>query len=289
MTKERFVACMRWGEEFPASYVNVLYNAVCDHLDGPFRFICFTNDSNGIVDGVEIRSIAEMGLPDAAWAAGAWPKISIFAHDTFDTDGRVLFIDLDTIICGSLECFFDESDYFRAIGESSWTRGPRTKPFIYRAWRAMLRSLGKSKRRSLSDESIISDVEDVLPNTMGTGIFSFNANAHGDVFESFVGDIPAALSKYTNEQHFVEAHLPAWRAWPEKSICSFKYHLRRPLIVDICLHPLLPPKEVSIIAFHGAPRPIDLALNWHSSSFELPHIWLGRVKWVRDYWSKYSE
>ena len=35
---DRVVLAMKWGTLYGAEYVNVLYNAVRDHMTGPFRF-----------------------------------------------------------------------------------------------------------------------------------------------------------------------------------------------------------------------------------------------------------
>ncbi len=44
---DRVVICMKWGTLYSADYVNVLYNAVRAHLEGPFRFVCLTDDPRG--------------------------------------------------------------------------------------------------------------------------------------------------------------------------------------------------------------------------------------------------
>ena len=291
---------MKWGSAFPASYVNVLYNAVSDNLTGEFRFICITNEPEGIHPDVEIIPIPEMGLPDEAWRSGAWPKIAVFKDGLLPNGSRVLFIDLDTMINGALDIFFERHGDFEAIGPDTWDRPQRDKPWIYKIGKPIVGKLSGKLRRSKNsrNEALALDVErgsgagelaeEIPPNTMGTGIFAFDAGAHGDIYRALLSDIDGALQKYINEQHFVQCHLPEWTEWPIGSVASFKYHLRQPLIRDIFVHPPPPPKSAPILAFHGNPRPLDMATKIHSSRRELPHVWIGRIKWFRDYWEKYN-
>jgi len=43
------VLCMKWGNKYPADYVNRLYSMVARNMQRPFRFICLTEDSVGLV------------------------------------------------------------------------------------------------------------------------------------------------------------------------------------------------------------------------------------------------
>ena len=50
---KRNVICIKWGNKFGADYVNRLYKMVEKNLTLEHRFVCFTDDSKGIVEGVE--------------------------------------------------------------------------------------------------------------------------------------------------------------------------------------------------------------------------------------------
>ena len=276
---------MRWGKLYPAVYVNVLYNAVKDHLEEPFRFICFTDDAEGLNPQIEVRAIPDLGLPEKAWKRGAWPKIGVFAEDAFDFSGRALFIDLDTMITGDIEPFFHDRGTFRAIGRSSWTMLAAPKPAIYRWVKPKIQYI--ETRLGLMPPKIPEKIG-VERSNMGTGIFAFDIGAHTDLVNTFKNDIDGALSSYQNEQHFVQNNLVSWDPWPDKTICSVKYHLFRPLLQSYFRHPMPPPEQISIVAFHGDPRPLDMATKLLSSKNEFPHVWIGKVKWLRDYWEKYS-
>ena len=59
---KRNVICIKWGDKFGADYVNRLYKMVEKNLTLPHRFVCFTDNSDGILDGVEIRPLPELNV-----------------------------------------------------------------------------------------------------------------------------------------------------------------------------------------------------------------------------------
>merc|ERR1711862_179120 len=69
------------------------------HLDGEgdshVPFLCFTEDSAGLEDGIEARPLPK-GLP--LW----WGKAYLFSSEAGLDGHRVLFLDLDQVIVGSL-------------------------------------------------------------------------------------------------------------------------------------------------------------------------------------------
>lgn len=82
-----------WGKRegpFFAKYVHVLRDAVAAHLSLPHRFVCLS-DSPVSCDHVGMRDF---------WP-GAWAKIELFRPGLFD--GPVLYLDLDTVVLGTLD------------------------------------------------------------------------------------------------------------------------------------------------------------------------------------------
>lgn len=88
------VACVKWGEAYGPEYVNILADMVARSLRRDFKFICFTDDPEGIGPAVEARPLP----PDLH---GWWTKLYLFKPGHFDD--RVLYFDLDTVILGGLE------------------------------------------------------------------------------------------------------------------------------------------------------------------------------------------
>jgi len=87
------VACLKWGDKYGVDYVNILHSMVQRHLSQPHRFVCLTDDPTGI--DCETLPIVP-NLP--TW----WGKLTLFAHRI---PGRILYLDLDTVIVGSMDEF----------------------------------------------------------------------------------------------------------------------------------------------------------------------------------------
>jgi hypothetical protein len=241
---------MRWGALYPTSYVNVLHSAVCRNLSGPFRFVCLTNETEGLAPGIEAHPIPDLGYSERHWRHGAWPKLSVFLPDLYGLRGRALFIDLDSVITGALDAFFEEQGVFRAIGGGKdWRRGGRP----------------------------------VNPPLL-TGVFAFDLGTFGHIAERFRENPEAAFDDFRLEQRFVERHIDGWQPWPTDWVISFKRHLRRPVPLDRLLPPRQPGPNAKIVAFHGDPRPIEVVRADAGRWGRFPRYGKGPIPWVRRYW-----
>lgn len=248
---DRVVLCMKWGTLYPAEYVNVLYRACRAHLHGDFRFVCLTNESQGLVSEIETFAVPNIGLDEWHYYNGAWPKIGVFLHDLYGLTGRALFIDLDSVVCGSLDEFFDVPGSLVALDSQPWSNkpgGPRT----------------------------------------GTGVFGFELGSMGWVVDRLREDRDALVHKYKLEQDYLNGEVSGIRYWPQPWVVSFKYHLRQPLIIDRFREPHAPPATAKIVAFHGRPRPIDLIRSPKGNWDRFPHYGVGPVSWMQAYWQRYG-
>jgi len=105
------VVCLKWGTKYPAEYVNRLYRMVKQNISLPYRFICLTENPDGIMDGIETKSIAFD--PDLH---GWWYKLQLFQHPLHDIEGPTLFLDLDVVIVDNIDTLFSyEADSFCII------------------------------------------------------------------------------------------------------------------------------------------------------------------------------
>ena len=117
------ILCIKWGKKYGPDYVNKLYNMVSRNLTLPFRFICLTDDAAGIdATKVEVKDIPKVGFADfdnrEPWSFGhGWLKVTSFADPLYDITGPTLFIDLDVVIVGNIDCFFEPEGEFRVIKE----------------------------------------------------------------------------------------------------------------------------------------------------------------------------
>jgi len=102
---EKNVICIKWGNKFGPEYVNRLYSMVEKNLTIPHRFVCFTDNSDGINPNIEIRPLPNLndeGLPEKAWK-----KLGLFTDKLADLQGQALFLDLDVVIMKNIDSFFE--------------------------------------------------------------------------------------------------------------------------------------------------------------------------------------
>ena len=225
MSKDRVIICMKWGTLYPASYVNVLYQACRANITGDFKFVCLTENQDGLDPAIISHPIPDLNLEPHHWTKGGWPKLAVFAKDFFGLTGRALFIDLDTVISGSLDPFFD----YKAPKMVAIDTGP--------TW-----GVGDTNASPLA----------------GTGIFTFDLGAHSNILDHFMLNRDAIVNEHRIEQIYVQDMVDNMAFWPKDWVLSFKYHLRRPALTGLVLAPPAPKPENRVIAFHGEPRPIDL-------------------------------
>jgi hypothetical protein len=113
------VACVRTGTRYGAEYVYRLRDGVARHLKRPHRFVCLTDRPEDLPN-VETIDVSGDGL------AGWWAKMILFQLAGGCAD-RILYFDLDTVICGPLDPLADLDvefgicgNFARAAGNLSW-------------------------------------------------------------------------------------------------------------------------------------------------------------------------
>ncbi len=241
----RNVICMKWGTRYGPDFVNRLYAMVTRNMAQPPRFICFTDDATGIGDGVEIEPLPEIVIPErVAWTP--WRKLSVWQHPLANLEGDVLFLDLDLVITGSLDDFFNfEPGAYVAI--DNWTQP------------------GKG--------------------VGNTSVFRFHAGRHAHIYDDFVADPEDILAKWRIEQQYISDRIPEMRFWPAQWCVSFKHSLlpRWPLNF-LRAAPL--PSEARIVAFTGKPDPDDALIgHWPQRSLRqrlTKHV--RPTPWIGDHW-----
>ncbi|MEM9677276.1 MAG: hypothetical protein AAF890_04395 [Pseudomonadota bacterium] len=253
-TKTPVVMCMKWGTLYSSSYVNVLHRAVKDHLAMPHRFVCFTDDESGIVDGVECFPLPDPLLKNAFTRMGCWPKVTLFKKDLFGLEGRALFMDLDTVVLGDLTPFLTKPGRLIAIKE--WGR---FADFF--------------RKQKLSAQ---------------TSVFSFDLGQMSHIYDAYARDPEAAANNFRNEQRFVTHSAEELEFWDSSDVVSFKRHLLAPPIVNRFVKPKTPSEGTKVLVFHGNPRPRDVI---REDSGRWGGFWQagrGPVPYVRDYWVEYG-
>ncbi|EAQ31282.1 MULTISPECIES: hypothetical protein [Idiomarina] len=240
------VICIKWGDKYGNDYVNTLYSMVSRNLSLPYRFVCFTDEAEGIRDEVEVKPIPKIGFEDfdekKAWAkAHGWLKLTCFANPLSDLTGPTLFLDLDIVIVGSLDDFFKPEGDFMVIKE----------------W----------------------DKSDATGNT---SVFRFEAGAHEDALDYLKADPEKATESVRNEQEYITQFVDRQnrlKYWPEKWCRSFKRHCIRPFPLSFFQQPRIP-EDARVIIFHGKPHPDD-ALAGRSGKWYRKVL---PTRWIAEYW-----
>lgn len=116
-TSDLCITCIKIGDKFDAEYVNKLYNMVRRQTDAPF--FCFTDNPEGIKEGVTVVEIdvSEYLEWENWWPA--WWKINMFVRPEIQGFKRKLFFDLDVIIHGDINKILETNSPF-ALVYSSW-------------------------------------------------------------------------------------------------------------------------------------------------------------------------
>tara|TARA_B100000768_G_C11183276_1_gene333909 strand:- start:99 stop:878 length:780 start_codon:yes stop_codon:yes gene_type:complete len=252
---DRAFLTIKWGSEFNPDDINILKRAAFANTSFKTRFICLTDDRKGLDSDIETFPIPEFELYSETPKKGIWPKISLFHPDISDIAELVVFLDIDTIICGCLdELFNDPHDNLMLL-----SCGPR--------WVNM---------------------DPALSTHAATGVMAYRPIFQSHLFRIFCEDIDKFTSQFTVEQMFVGFAAEKVSYFPILWIESFKYHLRQGYLVDLIKPPRRPKDTTKLVAFHGFPRPRhvgDRNLVWARP----PRSGFHRPKWVKDYFRTYSD
>ena len=248
---KRTVICMKWGKAYAPDYVNVLASAVRRNLPEEHRFVCLTDDAEGISSDVETLPIPDMGLSPGNFRFGAWPKISLFKRELHDLTGRALFIDLDSMICGDLAPMLDFPGTLVMIEE--WSRP-------------------------------IDRFKFTRPIRGASGVIAFEIGTLGHIYDELVARPEHWTSTVRNDQRFMWKQQSEIAFWPESWVISFKRHLLHPPLVNKVLSPRAPHRDARVLAFHGRPRPAELVPDCNQSWGDFWRSGRGAVPWFREYW-----
>ena len=119
MSTQRTILCMKWGSKYGPEYINRLYGMVRRHLRGEFRFVCLTDQSEGIRAEVQCLPIPDLALPEGIPERG-WKKLTSFEADLHGLRGTALFLDIDIVIVDDITPFFEHPGEFLIIHD--WKR-----------------------------------------------------------------------------------------------------------------------------------------------------------------------
>ncbi len=214
---DKNVICVKWGNKFGSEWVNNLHRMVEKNLTVAHRFVCFTDNKEGIEEGIEIFPLPELnddGLPEKAWK-----KLGLFTDKLGDLQGEALFLDLDVVIRDNIDCFFEQEGEF----------------FIIKDWDFPDDIIGNSSVFKFN----VNKHRDIIDNFYKEG---------KDIRDRYRNE-QAFLSHQMNKKGIL-------KYWDKKWCVSFKRNCLRKFPLNYFMVPK-DPTEAKIIVFHGRPNPLQ--------------------------------
>ena len=237
---------MKWGVRYGPEYVNRLYGMVRRNITGDLRFICFTDQAEGLVEGIEAHPLPEINMPEVLPKFSAWRKLSLWQAPLLDLEGDVLFLDLDVVVTGSLDRFFDYRPGEYCVIEN---------------WRQKGQGIGNTTtyRFTVGRDSYIYDLANEEPEKY--------------------------FAMYPNEQTYISREIKtSSHFWPEGWCVSFKEDLLPPWPLRF-FKPAPFPQNASLVGFPGKPDPDEAAAGkWPAPWYKKTYKYLRPVKWISDHW-----
>lgn len=116
------VVCIKWGTKYGPEYVNKLAAGVWRHFHAPHTFVCFTDNPKDVdTSAVQVRPLPGDKPAYKAW----WTKALLFSPSV-GLRGRVLFLDLDIVIVGSLDALAAATTEFAVLSTDAMANERRT-------------------------------------------------------------------------------------------------------------------------------------------------------------------
>ena len=100
------IICMKWGSRYGPEFVNRLHKSIKNHTKRRTKLYCFTDNTDGIDKSITCMPLPKISLPKDI-SSTPWRKISIWKYPLIEFNGDILFLDLDLVITGNLDKFFE--------------------------------------------------------------------------------------------------------------------------------------------------------------------------------------
>ncbi|UDL95211.1 hypothetical protein LGH83_02955 [Lichenihabitans sp. PAMC28606] len=239
------VICMKWGTLYGPDYVNRLYRGVMRNVSRPTRFVAFTDDATGLDPAIVVEPIPAIRLVDGL-KPGPWRKLSLWSRPLGHLSGPVLFLDLDVVVTGPIDGFFDYEP---------------GKLGLIRNWTQARDGIGNSS------------------------VMRFDVGSAAHLVDDFEAGGAALTYEFDNEQIYLtkRSGLPI-AFWPASWCRSFKHELLPPWPARLTRPAQLAP-DMRIAVFTGDPRPKDAAQGlWPTKWYKRFYKTLKPVPWLSDHW-----
>ena len=195
----------------------------------PINFIVFTDHvkMHKMVEGdIDIRKFKETDLQ------GWWNKLQLFHPDTY-LPGITLYMDLDVVITGNIDCFYSHE---------------RQSDFC-----------------GMNDFNPVSGV-------WNSSIMRFKQNTlHGRIWHKFMSNRPEYLRKFPGDQNLISDFLlntPGTSSFPDSWTQSYKWLNREGKKYHISKMTYEKDPNAKVCVFHGNPNPHESTQEWVKKSWK---------------------
>jgi hypothetical protein len=213
------VICIKWGRLYGPEFVNCLYAMVARNISPPFRFVCFCDNPAGIREEVDTFPLPSLNFEVPKTVRGIWPKCRLWNAQLGDLRGPVLFLDLDLVVTGNLDDFFEFGDPDDVV----LARNPSNP----------LERLGQ------------------------TSVYRFPVGKLKPILDHFATAPQEIAEKYRFEQRYVTQMAPGGvQFWPRQWVRHFRRECRRPFPLNYFQPPRLP-DNARIVIFPGGLHPSE--------------------------------
>ena len=220
--------CVCYGDKYAVKYVQNLYNMVKRNTTLPINFIVFTDHvkMHKMVDkDIEIRQFKETDLQ------GWWNKLQLFHPDTY-LPGITLYMDLDVVIMGNIDCFYSHEPQLDFCGMNDFNP-------VSGVWNS---SIMRFKQQEL----------------------------HGRIWHKFMSNRPEYLRKFPGDQNLISDFLlktPGCDSFPDSWTQSYKWYDRSGTRYSKQNWTYEHNGESKVAVFHGNPNPHESEQEWVKSNW----------------------
>lgn len=241
------ILCMKWGSLYGPEYVNTLYRMVARNVSGPFRFVCLTDDAEGVLPEIETLPCPEIDIPSPHNLKG-WRKLNLYAPSErlFGLEGDWLYLDLDVVVTGSLDPFFEYHPEADFIVMQNWTQ-PGS-------------GIGN------------------------TSCYRFRVGSHSYLLDDLLAHHRDILARFRNSQTYISRSIRSIEFWPDEWCVLFKTHCVPPWPQRFWKEPFLPP-TAHVVAFPGVPNPHQAVRGeWPARWYKKTYKYIRPANWIQRYW-----
>lgn len=260
MSETKNVICIKWGTVYSSEDVNKLYNMVIKNSKYKVNFYCFTDDSSDLNENIIVKPVPILNtIEDYGTKYGYRKEAGLCDDNLGELSGqRVLFFDLDVVIVGNIDGFFDypKEDKFYIINDTN-TKGDTVGQATCYSW---------------------------VVGTLGFIKEYYEQNP-----KEVCGKFHTACQEFLSEQVIIK--FGKLNFWPDDWFCSFRFDcIPKFAPLRYFITPSLPKNmpNLKVVNFHGYPKP-DEAIEgiWRvkkGQSWKKIYKKCLPTPWIKDYW-----